>query len=111
MWFISINVEEPITAQGEFDEINSHQNPHGKSKINISLCIRNIYQRTDLEDICPIFYLSRPVFSNLELCLPEKPISPKNIGEALKCHRRPFCKEYLFCNMTRTKMSALFWTP
>ena len=31
------------------DEINSNQNPRGKSKINISLCIRKSYQRTDLE--------------------------------------------------------------
>ena len=43
MWIISINGEEPITYQGELDELNSHKNTRGKSKVKISLCRRNIY--------------------------------------------------------------------
>ena len=46
---IAINGEDIIAAQGALDELNLHQTPHGKSKINNSLCRRNTYQRTDLE--------------------------------------------------------------
>ena len=52
---IAINGEEPITAQGILDELNSRQTPRGKSKIKISLCRRKIYQRTDIEEICSRF--------------------------------------------------------
>ena len=51
VWIISINGEELITAQGELDELNRHQNPRGKYKTNTSLCRRKSYQRTDIEDI------------------------------------------------------------
>ena len=37
VWIISINVEEHITYQGALDELNNHQTPRGKSKVNISL--------------------------------------------------------------------------
>ena len=37
VWIVAINVEEPITAQGELDELNRHQTPRVKSKIKISL--------------------------------------------------------------------------
>ena len=53
VWIIYINVESPITYQGALDEINLHQTPRGKSKVNISLCRRKIYQRTDIEEIFP----------------------------------------------------------
>ena len=36
-------------------EINLNQNTRGKYKVKISLFIRNIYQRTYLEDICSRF--------------------------------------------------------
>ena len=42
MWIIYINGEDPITYQGVLDELNRYQSPRGKSKIKISLCIRNI---------------------------------------------------------------------
>ena len=51
VWIIAINGEDPITAQGEIDELNSHQTPRGKFKVKISLCRRNIYHRTYLEGI------------------------------------------------------------
>ena len=39
LWIVAINgEEEPITTQGLLDELNLHQTPRGKSKINISLC-------------------------------------------------------------------------
>ena len=40
VWIVAINGEEPITAQGVLDELNSHQIPRGKSKIKIILCRR-----------------------------------------------------------------------
>ena len=84
MWFISINVEEPITSQGALDELNCHQTPRGKSKFSISLCKSNIYQRTILEEIRFRFDQVRPVVSNIEVCLPNEPPTSKNIGEGLK---------------------------
>ena len=96
MWIISINGEEPITAQGVLDEINCHQTPPGKSKIKVSPCRRKSYQRTYLEDICSIFDQVRPVVSHLEVRTPKKPPTPKNIGEGLKVPHRKLCKEALF---------------
>ena len=80
MWIIDINGEEPITAQGVLDELNCHQTLRGKSKINISLCIRKSYQRTDLEEIRSRFDQVRPVVSHIEVRLPKKPTTPNNIG-------------------------------
>ena len=37
VWIIAINGDELIPAQGALDELNLHQNPRGKSKVNISL--------------------------------------------------------------------------
>ena len=37
VWIISINGEDPITAQGVLDELNRNQTPYVKSKIKISL--------------------------------------------------------------------------
>ena len=90
MWIISINGEEPIKYKGALYEINFHQNTHGKSKVNTSLFIRKRYQRTYLEDIIPIFDQVRPVVSHLEVNLPEKPLTPNNIGEFLKGTQRKF---------------------
>ena len=37
VWIIAINGEEPITSQGALDELNRHQTPRGKYKVNISI--------------------------------------------------------------------------
>ena len=50
-WIITINGEYPIKDQGAIDEPHYHQTSSGKSKVNISLCRRKSYHRTDLEDI------------------------------------------------------------
>ena len=55
VWIVHINGEDPITDQGALYELNCHQNPCGKSKVKISLCIIKSYQRTDLEEICSRF--------------------------------------------------------
>ena len=81
---VDINEEEPITAQGVLDQLNCHQTPWGKSNIKISLCRRNRYQRTYLEDICSRFDQVIPVVSHLEVHLPKKPPTPNNISEGLK---------------------------
>ena len=46
------------------DELNSHQNPRGKSKFNISLFIRKNYQRIDLDEICSRFDQVVPMVSH-----------------------------------------------
>ena len=61
MCIVAINGEEPITAQVELDEVNIHQSTRGKSKVNISLCRRKSYHRSDLEDICSRFDQVIPV--------------------------------------------------
>ena len=43
VWIIDINGEDPITDQVVIDELNCHQTPQGKSRINISLCRRKSY--------------------------------------------------------------------
>ena len=73
MWTIDINVEEPITAQGALDELNFHQTPRGKSKVVISLCRKESYHKTDIEEICSIFDQVRPVVSHHEVRLPNNP--------------------------------------
>ena len=85
---ISMSGEEPITSQGTLDEINLHQTPHGKYKVNISLCRSNIYHRKDLEEVRYIFYQVIPLVSHLEVRLPDNPLIPKNIVEGLKGPQR-----------------------
>ena len=92
MWIVAINGEEHITAHGAHDELNFHQNPQGKSKTNISIFRRKSYQITDLEDIRSIFDQVRPVVSNIEVRLPKKPPTPKNIGEGFSIPQRQLCK-------------------
>ena len=81
---IAINVKGPITVQGKIDEHNRHQNPNENFKVNIGLCRRQNDQITIVEYICYIFDQVRPVVSHLEVRLPEKPLTPKSIGEVLK---------------------------
>ena len=92
VWIIAVNGKEHIRYQGALDEINLHQTPSGKSKVNISLYRRKSYQRTYLEDICFRFDQVGPVVSHLEVCLPKKPPTLKNIGEGLKVPLRKFGK-------------------
>ena len=89
---LAINGEEPIISKGVLDELNRHTNPRGKSNIKISLCIRKSYQITDLEDISSIFDQVRHAVSHLEVSLPNKYPTPKNIGEGLKGPQRQFWK-------------------
>ena len=83
MWIVDINGEDPITTQVLLDELNLHQTPRGISKIKISLCISNSYHRTGIEEIRSKFDQVRPVVSHLEVSLPKKPPTPKNIGDSL----------------------------
>ena len=61
LWIIVINGEDATTAQGALDELNHHQNQHGKSKDDISICRRKNYQRKYLEEIRSKFDQVRPV--------------------------------------------------
>ena len=49
VWIISINREDPITTKGETDKLEQHQAQSRNSKVNISLCRKNIYQRTGIK--------------------------------------------------------------
>ena len=84
LWIISINGEEPIASQGALYEMDCHQTPHGKYKVGISLFRRNSYHRTNFEEIWSRFDQVRPVVFHLEVDQPNKPPTPKNIGEGLK---------------------------
>ena len=79
VWIIYINGGEPIIDQGTLDELNLHQNNCVKYKVNISLCRRKIYQITYIEYICSIFDQVRPVFSHIEVRLPNKPPTPRKL--------------------------------
>ena len=111
MWIIYINGEESITASGAIDEINFHKTSRGKSKVNISLCKSKSYQRTYIEEIRSIFDQVRLVISHLELCLPEKPTTPKDIGGDLKGPHIHFCKEGLFVQNDKNKNTSLILDP
>ena len=88
MWIIYINGEEPITDKGALNEVNCHQNTRGKPKFKISIKRRKCYQSTYLEEIRSRFCQVRPVVSHIEIHLPKKPTTPKNIGEGFKGPQR-----------------------
>ena len=111
MCIVDINGEDLITAQGVFDELSFHQTAHVKSKINISLCKKKSYQRTDLEYICYIFDQLRPVISHPGVRLPKKPPTPKYIGEGLKGSQRQLWKESLFVKYDMNKNVRLLPAP
>ena len=111
VYIVPINVEDPILDQGVLDELNHHQNTQGKSKIKISLCRRKSYQRTDIEEIRSRFDQVRPVVSHLEVRLPKKPPTPKNIGEDLSGTQRQFWKKPFLFNMKGIKMLAFSQLP
>ena len=46
--------------------------------------------------------------SHIEVSLPEKPLTPNNIVEALKGPQRQLLKETLFVQYEKEKMSAFF---
>ena len=100
---IAINGLEPITAQGALDELKHHKNPRGKPKDKIRICRRKSYQITYLEDICSRFDQVRPVVSHIELRLPKKTSTPKNIGEGLKGSLKKLRKEALFVKHDKNK--------
>ena len=107
VWIIAINEEDPITSQGALDKLNIHQTPRGKYKVNISLCRRKGYKRTDFEDVHSIFDPFRPVVSNIEVCIPKKPPNPNNINEGLKVPLIKLFKEYLFVQYENNKHVSL----
>ena len=107
MWVIAINGKEPVAAQVTLDELNHHQTPRVKYKVNISLFRRKSYQRTDLEDIHSVFDQVVPVVSHIEVRLPKKPLTPKNIGEVLNGPRRQFLKKDLFVQYDKSKYFSL----
>ena len=80
--------EQTIKAQVELDEINTHKTPRVRSKVKIILCTIKIYHSKYLEYICSIFDQVRPVVSHLEVNLPDKPITPKDIIESLNGRQR-----------------------
>ena len=107
VWIVSINGEETITTQGTLDELHHYHTQCGKCKVNISLCRSRIYQRTDVEEIGPIFDQVIPVVSHLEVRLSEKHLTPKNIGEDIKGPQRQFWKEALCVQYEKNKYSNL----
>ena len=62
---------------------------------------------TDIEYIRSIFYQVRPVVSHLQFFIPVKPLTPSNIGEALKGPQRKLRKEYLFVKYDKNKNFSL----
>ena len=83
----------------------------GRSKIKISPCRRETYQRPDLEEIRYIFDQVIPVVSHLEVRLPKKPPTPKNIVEGLKGPQRQFWKEAILVKYDKNKKSSLLSAP
>ena len=100
-------MEEPIKYQGALDEINPHQIPYGKPKVKISLCRSKSYQRKNIEKIRSIFDQGRPVVSHIEVCIPNEPPAPNNIGGGLKDPQRQLWKEYLFVQNDKNKKFSL----
>ena len=49
--------------------------------------------------------------SHLEVCLPKKPPTPKNIGEGLKGTQRQLCKEAIFVQYDRNINVSLISDP
>ena len=109
MWIIDINEEEPITSHSALDELNRNQTTRGKSKEKISPYRSKSYQRTNIEEISSIFDQVRPVVSHLEFHLPNKPPTPKNIGEGLKGFQRQYWKEALFVKYYKNKKFTLIF--
>ena len=111
VWIIDINVEEPITDQGVLDELNRHKNPCVKSKVNIGICRRKSYYRTNLEEIRSIFDQFRPVVSHPGVHIQKKYTTSKNIGEGLKIPQRQLWKEALFVEYEKNRNFSFLLDP
>ena len=72
---------------------------------------KKIYPRTFIEELWSRFDQIRPVVFHFEVQIHEKPLTPKNIGKALKGPHRQFSKHIYFSSMGRTIISTLFWLP
>ena len=90
---------------------SSRQKPCGKSNVMISIFIRKSHQKKYLEDISSIFDQVRPEVSYLEFRLPHKPLTPNNIGEALKGPQRQLRKESLCVQYYKNKNASLLSAP
>ena len=51
------------------------------------------------------------MISHLEVRLPDKSLTPKNIGETLKDPQRQFCEEYLYVQYDKNKNGSLLSAP
>ena len=51
------------------------------------------------------------MISHIEVSLPEKPITPNNIGESIKGPRKQIWKEALFVKYDKNKYSTLLLIP
>ena len=111
MWIVDINGEYTITAQGALDELNCHQNPRVKYKVNIGICRRKSYYRTDLEEIRSRFDQFRPVVSHPGVHIQKKYTTSKNIGEGFKGPQRQFWEKASFLQYDTKKFSAFFRIP
>ena len=111
VWIGAIYEEEPIKYQYVLDGINIHQTPRGKSKVNITLCRRKSYQKTDIEDLFSIFDQVRPVDSHLDVRLPKKLTTPKSISKGSKVPQRKLNKEALFVQYDKNKNVSLLSAP
>ena len=47
--------------------------------------------------------------SHIDVSLPEKPTTPNNIGEAIKCPHKQIWEEASFVKYDKNKSSNLFW--
>ena len=93
--------------------IKSHLMKYNAIRIDmqnlISLFRRKRYRHKYLEDIRYRFDQVRPVVSDLEVCLPDKPITPDNIGEALNGPHGQLRKEALFVQCENNKNVSLIF--
>ena len=99
MWIISINGEEPITETIALDKLQRYWNQWIKSKVNISLCQSKSYQWTDLEELQSRFDQILSVVLNIEVCLPENPLTPITLEMLLRAFRVDSGKKLYFKNM------------
>ena len=65
----------------------------------------------DLEEILSRFDQVRPVVSHLEVRLPKKPPTPKNIGDVLGGPQRQFWNEAYFVQYDTNKNASLISDP
>ena len=69
---------------------------------------RKSYQTSYIEYIRSKFDQVIPVVSHIEVSLPEKTITPNNIGEAIKGPHKQIWKESLFMKYYKNRSSTFF---